>query len=689
MAITANTGSNNWNTNGAWVGGVQPTAADDVIIPASAVVTIPSATTALGRSLTVQASGTLAFAANTSVLTLGDGTAGAGNVAISISATATITLTGVGAINLISTSATQQTITTNGKTLPFVTINGAGSSYLASDSITNATNATFTLTAGTFNFNALTHNFGFVSMTGSTTRTWNMTNATINVTGSAATVWTAATITNLTFTSTGSTLNFTGTGSTLGALAIAWGGLTYATVNFAATAGLSTFSNSPTITTLNITANTTTINEIRLANNITATNLTLNGNSVTNRLMMRSNTIGTTRTITATSLTTNGWVDFQDITGAGAATWNDMFGVQNVTGITGASPVTCYWVGGSGNINDTAHYASSSGGTGGTQRAPLMQDTAIFDANSGTGTLAFVGNRIGTVNFTGTALTSITFSGGFDTRFLCGDFILSATCPITFSGFASAVVLCGRGSQTFSMNGTQILVMSFAVNTTGTYTLGSDLSVGATLTFTQTLGTFTTNNYTVDTGTLASNAGTLNLGSSTINLNITTAVTVWTVAAGVTLDAGTSNIYANGAGITNQSFSGGGKTYNNVYFTYANTGIFSLTGATNNTFNLLMPFGTPVAKTLRFVSSTTTTFLTANFPGGASGALLTVRSVTAASAATITSAFTLSTDFVAMQDLTGAGSTPHYAGANSTNTSGNTNWTFTGPPSASNFLMFM
>lgn len=32
--ITANTGSNNWNTAGAWVGGIQPTAADDVVIPA-------------------------------------------------------------------------------------------------------------------------------------------------------------------------------------------------------------------------------------------------------------------------------------------------------------------------------------------------------------------------------------------------------------------------------------------------------------------------------------------------------------------------------------------------------------------------------------------------------------------------------------------------------------------------------
>ena len=142
-----------WNTNAAWVGGVQPTAADDVIIPASSSVTLPTATTCLGRSLTVQASGTLIWATTTSILALGDATAGAGNVALSISATATITLTGVGTLQFLSTSATQQTITTAGKVLPNVTFGGTGGSWQLQDALSIISNGTLTLTAGALNTN--------------------------------------------------------------------------------------------------------------------------------------------------------------------------------------------------------------------------------------------------------------------------------------------------------------------------------------------------------------------------------------------------------------------------------------------------------------------------------------------------------------------------------------------------------
>jgi hypothetical protein len=58
--ITANAATGNWNANGTWVGSVQPTAADDVVIPSGAVVTIPAAVTALCRSIDVQSGATLA-----------------------------------------------------------------------------------------------------------------------------------------------------------------------------------------------------------------------------------------------------------------------------------------------------------------------------------------------------------------------------------------------------------------------------------------------------------------------------------------------------------------------------------------------------------------------------------------------------------------------------------------------------
>lgn len=44
-----------------------------------------------------------------------------------------------------------------------------------------------------------------------------------------------------------------------------------------------------------------------------------------------------------------------------------------------------YWVGGSGNVNDTNHWSTSSGGGGGAS-VPGAADTAIFDGSSGSGT---------------------------------------------------------------------------------------------------------------------------------------------------------------------------------------------------------------------------------------------------------------------------------------------------------------
>lgn len=45
-----------------------------------------------------------------------------------------------------------------------------------------------------------------------------------------------------------------------------------------------------------------------------------------------------------------------------------------------------YWVGGSGNWNDTAHWSATSGGTSGAS-VPTSADTVTIDASSGTGTL--------------------------------------------------------------------------------------------------------------------------------------------------------------------------------------------------------------------------------------------------------------------------------------------------------------
>lgn len=188
--LTAVTG--NWSTtaasNTAFGGASTTTAADEITIPNGVTVTILTANNVLARSVTVASGGALAFASTTAQVSIGDATAGTSNVALSISSGATITLTGIGTINFVSTNATQQTIATGGKTVPNITINGAGSSYLASDAMTST--GTFTLSAGTYGTGSFTHTcLGFVS-TGTGTRVLNAGTSNFSITSTAAaTVW--------------------------------------------------------------------------------------------------------------------------------------------------------------------------------------------------------------------------------------------------------------------------------------------------------------------------------------------------------------------------------------------------------------------------------------------------------------------------------------------------------------------
>ena len=89
--ITAAAGGGNWSATGTWVGGVVPTAADDVVLAStSGNVTID--VNSVCRSLDCQASGnyagTLTFS-GVNYLTIGDATAGAGNRALRLSSAMT------------------------------------------------------------------------------------------------------------------------------------------------------------------------------------------------------------------------------------------------------------------------------------------------------------------------------------------------------------------------------------------------------------------------------------------------------------------------------------------------------------------------------------------------------------------------------------------------------------------------
>jgi hypothetical protein len=685
--ITANTGSNNWNTNGAWVGAVQPTAADDVIIPASAVVTIPTATTALGRSLTVQASGTLAFASTTATLNLGDATAGAGNVAISISATATITLTGIGTINLISTSATVQTIATGGKTMPLVRVNGAGSSYQLTSSYTTA--SFMSLTSGTLDTNGQTCSWANFDL-GVGTKTLTLGASAITITGTG-TAWSASTNgANFTLNAGTSTITLTGANASF-----AGNGKTYYNVSF-------TGSGTSTITGANSYNNFTAAPsasgaQLALAissNQTAAAALTMTGvNSGTSagRVFMCVAFAGTASPITFTAATislTN--ADFMDVIAAGAAipwTGTSIGDAGGNTNITFDSPRTLYWIGNGGSTNALAKYSLTSGGAA-ANTVPLPQDDLLVDANSITSagqTITHALRLFGkNINFTGVLNSPTLTLGGFN-PITTGSLTLAAgmTC---IQGASSNHQFTTRQASTFEPAGNSLTWgLNFASpGGVGGYTLQSSLVQNSTTNgVAHTSGGFDANGYDVTVRDFASqntNTRSLTMGTGT-----------WTVTG--------SGVAFNCATVTGLSFSGASAKL-----------IFSDTSATAKTLehrqttnmigtvefaagggsNIILPGSGARIGTLILGANKTYLFNTAGIgvkidslvAKGTAGNLVTIKSQTSGvespgTAAPITQVSGIvNCDYLSVKDSAPTGGATFYAGPNSTNVSNNSGWIF-------------
>jgi hypothetical protein len=669
--ITANTGSNNWNTNGAWVGSVQPGAGDDVIIPATAVVTIPTGVTALARSVTVSASGTVAFATTSSVLTIGDGTAGAGSVALSVSATATITLTGIGIINFASTSGTQQTIATGGKTMPTTNITGAGSSYLLSDDYTSSGNITHD--AGTFDTGNQAVSCVVFNHGNGTTRTITMGSSTITV-SSTGTGWNTTSTTGLTVTTNTATISFTSASTATGASqALNWQGLS---LSFASTVTTASVTGTGTLKNLTYAGGSIKTSVITLTSTPTVTGtLTLTGQSAVNRILLSTGTIGTNRTITTAAFALTN-VDIMDITAAGAGgTWTgtslgNCLGNSNITFDTPATQTHTASAGGS--WSDVSKWTS---------RVPLPQDDVVVDSNT-TGTLTPDMPRLGAnIDFTGFAGTA-DFSSTANTVY--GSLTLAS--GMTVSG-TQTLTLAARSSKTIT-SATKTFTQAVTItNPSGTYTLADAFNTAGVLTFGN--GTFTTADFTINCSTFVTTTGTINLGASTVNLNSTANTTVFSVSGTATINAGTSNIVIATTSSLSRTILCQGRTLATVTYTVAgSTGslAFNVAISTIGTLNFSDASN---ARTIIFQSGFTTTFTGTFNVNGTAGKLMSITSSSAGSAATISKAAgVVSCDYLSVKDSTALGGANWYAGANSTNVSGNTGWIFAIPSPGNFFRLF-
>ncbi len=670
-----------WSTtSGGASGASTPTAADDVFFDAAsgaAIVTLAS-TGSVARSVNCTGfTGEIIHTA-TVPLTLGDSTAGAGNVALLLSATMTYTVNvaATSTIAFVSTSATQQTITTNGKTLGSWSINGAGSNYLLADSNSVSSTATVTLTQGTLNTNSQTCSWGFFSSTNSNTRTLTMGSSAITLTATG-TAWNTSTFTNLTVTANTSVVTLTGAASTW------FGGSGFNTNGGSivmAGSGLATVANSFTCANLTRTGTASRTDSMQFngGSTVVTGTLTITGNSAVNRVLVTSLTIGTACNVTAAAVSLAN-VDFRDINAIGAAipfTGTSLGDCLGNTNITFDTPTTRYWVGGGGEWSSTNRWSTTSGGSSGAS-VPLPQDDVIIDDNSGSGFTFTMGMpRIGK-NVTFSITNPCTYASAGNTLTVYGSITLPAALT---NSWLNTTTFAGRSSHTVTSNSKSFFTLVIAAPT-GTYTLTDAIVIPNN--FTLNGGTFASAGFGVTAaaflGSSTAGAITLNMGSSTWTMTSTAVITVFGMGAGTVTNSSASTIVVANASANTRTFTGTSQTFGTLtYIVAGSTGQLNITGS--NTFSTINFSDVSNSRTLRFTSGTTTT-ITSNFNvNGTAGKPMIISSSTGGSAAILSkSSGIIMCDYLSIQDSTATGGASWYAGSNSTSVSGNSGWIFNNP----------
>jgi len=655
----------------ATIGASVPTSADSVIFDKALTYTVTCTGALVCLDITVSA-GTVTFI---------DGTAPTLDVYGSMSLVAGTVWSTTAPISFQSTT-TGKTITTNGVSLASnIFFTGTGGWTLGS-ALTST--GGITVSSGTFS----TGNFAFTSSSfnssNSSTRSISLGSSTLTLSGTS-TAWNFTTITNLTFNAGTSTINFTASSPNFNS-----GGLTYSTVGFTGGSNTSPLSirGANTFLNLNISGPASLIKTLSFAaNQIVTGTFTSNSGSYNARTFFISDVLGTSRTITAATVAI-AYCDFQDITGAGAGSWTgtSIGNCYGNSGITFTAAKTVYWNLAGAQSWPATGWATSSGGTPAAANFPLAQDTAVFDnTGSVTGTITVnAGWNIGTLDMSArTSAMTLSVSGGPN---VYGNWLNGS--GTTISG-TQAITFSGRTTQQVTSNNIAFTQPITIDNLTGTVQLVDNFTTATTRTTTLTSGTLDLNGKTLTTG-LFSGTGT---ATRVIAFGVGSVIcsgtgTVWTTATttGLTV-TGTGSISLTSASA--KTFAGGGFSYSTVTLDQGGAGALTITGS--NTFsNITNTYNATGATSILFTAATTSTFTNWN-ASGAAGNILTIASVTAATHTLSKATGTVSADYLSLTNSIATGGATWYAGANSTNVSGNTGWIFTAPPvitTGNFFLLF-
>jgi hypothetical protein len=652
-------------TAGGPTGASVPTTADDVFFDATSSGTCTIATGNTGAR-SINCTGFAGTITGTAAITV------AGSVtlvaAMAYTHTGTMTLTGTG------------TLTTAGKTFSGVTVNGSGITVTLGGAL-NTGNQNVSILQGTFataNFNVTAQ--GFTS-SGSSIRTINFGSSTVTINANIS----LSTVANLTFNAGTSQLNISlSSGEILG------GSQTFHNASFTSVnVGVRVITGANTFNNLTLNASAVGLSQLEISANQTVNGtFTCAGSSATQRGFVRSDTLGTTRTITAAAVSAAD-CDFRDITIAGAAAPISPTRAGNCggnSGITFPAAKTVYRVGTNTTWAGSSSWALSSGATGSNDNFPLAQDTAVVNEDTAlTGALGAAGYNVGTLDAS-TRTTGITLSYATSFTFY-GSYTLGSGVTV---GGTSTQTFAGRGTQTFTSAGKTITFGLSVEKPSGAFELGDAYSASNPITHSR--GTFDAKNYNVTCLTFSSsnnNTRTLTMGSGLWTLS--GAGTMWSTAitTGLTFNKDTADILLSNTSTTSRTFNGGGLSFNKLIIGGATgTSTTSLTGA--NTFSELASTKT-VAHTVQLgASSSGTTIGTWSITGSA-GNVVTFNSTTAGTQRNFNlTNVTSGIDYLAVRDIAVNQANRFYVGANSTNNGNNLNVIFeeAPPPQVSgNFLM--
>lgn len=414
---------------------------------------------------------------------------------------------------------------------------------------------------------------------------------------------------------------------------------------------------------------TTHLNMVSSGTTVILNGFTVSGNSATNRVLVLSNTLGTARTITNTTGTFAN-ADFRDITLSTAA---DLSAITGLSGDCG------------GNTNITFTTAATQTATGNsanwststwTSRVPLPQDDVVLSLTAGqtlTNDMPRMGKSISvtTAMILSTNTVAQTLYGGLDLTNLA-TFTVGTTGSWTFEG---------RGSHTITSAG-KTFGSAVTINPIGgTYTLGDAFS-NTNAGISHSAGTINDGGFSVSLATqyFTSNNPTL-VKSGTWTISGTG--TKWTAGTSASItDTGT--IILSDTSASSKTFTGSGRTYNDLLINGGGAGAIIITGA--NTFNRIYTDGGGT-KSITLQGSTTTTI--ASGLGLANGTNVITFTASAGSATVAKSGGgTVGWDYLNLTNIIASTANTWYAGANSTDGGGNTNWIFTAPPATNNGSSF-